>query len=147
MQLHVALGGEAGDDNEEDEDTSDEEFTLDKNAEDGASDSGSASDSDVGEDEDEDEGDFEDGEGEEQDVALDDVESVDEDAVPRQKIEIDNTVRLTAFLLFIYSIENISSGRPRAHPRNHPARPVPPMDRDARAHIPQHHRRGRRRRP
>ncbi|KAJ7364911.1 eukaryotic rRNA processing protein EBP2-domain-containing protein [Mycena albidolilacea] len=94
MQLHVALGGDAGDDNEEDEDTSDEEFTLDKNAEDGASDSGSASDSDVGEDEDEDEGDFEDEEGEEQDVALDDVESVDEDAVPRQKIEIDNTVAL-----------------------------------------------------
>jgi rRNA-processing protein EBP2 len=97
MQLHVALGGEAGDDNEEDEDTSDEEFTLDKNAEDGASDSGSASDSDAGEDEDEDGGDFEDEEGEEQDVALDDVESVDEDAVPRQKIEIDNTVRITAF--------------------------------------------------
>ena len=52
-----------------------------------------------GEDEDEDDGEGEtlensDGDAEEEHIALDDVDSVDEDAVPRQKIEIDNEVRV-----------------------------------------------------
>ncbi|KAJ7081867.1 eukaryotic rRNA processing protein EBP2-domain-containing protein [Mycena belliarum] len=89
MQLHVTLGGEG---DEDDVDSSDDDFTPDKNVEDGSDaereGSGSASDS-ADEEEDGDEG-----EGEEEDIALDDVESVDDDAVPRQKIEIDNTVAL-----------------------------------------------------
>ena len=41
--------------------------------------------------------------GDEQDqIALDDVESVDEDAVPRQKIEIDNEVRVSPFAKCAY---------------------------------------------
>ncbi|KAJ6460396.1 eukaryotic rRNA processing protein EBP2-domain-containing protein [Mycena vitilis] len=92
MQLNLTLGGDApggeGDD-DDDEDTSDEEFTLDKNADESSGGEGSDSDEDEGDFEDEDE----DVKGEE-DVALDDVESVDDDAVPRQKIEIDNTVAL-----------------------------------------------------
>ncbi|KAJ7250027.1 eukaryotic rRNA processing protein EBP2-domain-containing protein, partial [Mycena haematopus] len=93
MQLHLTLGGENEAENGDDEDTSDEEFILDKNAGEGSG--VESSDSEEGDDEEE----FEDDEGEdveegEADVALDDVESVDEDAVPRQKIEIDNTVAL-----------------------------------------------------
>ena len=41
--------------------------------------------------------------GDEQDqIALDDVEYVDEDAVPRQKIEIDNEVRVSPFAKCAY---------------------------------------------
>ncbi|KAJ7133592.1 eukaryotic rRNA processing protein EBP2-domain-containing protein [Mycena epipterygia] len=89
MQLHLTLGGDEvgeGDGDEDDDDSSDGEFTLDKNAEEGSDGEGS----DSGDDE-ENEEDVEEGE---EDVALDDVESVDDDAVPRQKIEIDNTVAL-----------------------------------------------------
>ncbi|KAJ7740259.1 eukaryotic rRNA processing protein EBP2-domain-containing protein [Mycena maculata] len=86
MKLHLTLGGGEGE--EEDDDSSDEEFTLDKAA---ADSDGEGFDSE-GDDEHE-EGEEDEEEGEE-DVALDDVESVDDDAVPRQKIEIDNTVAL-----------------------------------------------------
>ncbi|KAJ7184336.1 eukaryotic rRNA processing protein EBP2-domain-containing protein [Mycena filopes] len=95
LQLHVTLGGDVGDEGDEDsDDTSDEEFTLGKNGEEASDGEGSDSDSDGDEGEFEDEGEEEEGVDGDGDVALDDVESVDEDAVPRQKIEIDNTVAL-----------------------------------------------------
>ncbi|KAJ7464751.1 eukaryotic rRNA processing protein EBP2-domain-containing protein [Mycena galericulata] len=91
MQLHLTLGGdeagEEGDDN--DDDSSDGEFTLEEAGGEVSDGEGSDSDFEGGEEDEE-----EDEEGEEDDVALDDVESVDDDAVPRQKIEIDNTVAL-----------------------------------------------------
>ncbi|KAJ7647044.1 eukaryotic rRNA processing protein EBP2-domain-containing protein [Roridomyces roridus] len=90
MQLHAVLGGDEDEDDEEDS-----SFTL-ENAADTADDNGgseSEDGSDAGEDGEEDEDEGEDSE-EEEDVALDDVESIDDDAVPRQKIEIDNTVAL-----------------------------------------------------
>ncbi|KAJ7701372.1 eukaryotic rRNA processing protein EBP2-domain-containing protein [Mycena rosella] len=90
MQLHVTLGGE-GEGDDDDDDSSDGEFTPDKNA-DEASD-GEGSDSEDGEGG-EDVEDWEDADEGDEDVALDDVESVDDDAVPRQKIEIDNEVAL-----------------------------------------------------
>jgi rRNA-processing protein EBP2 len=40
-------------------------------------------------------------------VALDDVESVDEDAVPRQKIEVDNTVRSQKLLYVAHTDVNV----------------------------------------
>ncbi|KAJ7043104.1 eukaryotic rRNA processing protein EBP2-domain-containing protein [Mycena alexandri] len=93
VQLHLTLGGDAeGKGDGDSDDTSDEEFTLEKNGGEASDGEGSGSDSEG------DEGEFEDDEdeeeGQDEDVALDDVESVDEDAVPRQKIEIDNTVAL-----------------------------------------------------
>jgi rRNA-processing protein EBP2 len=84
-------GGEGGEDESNNEDSVSEEekgeegvgALSDEPSEDGddfEDDDGAASESLAGEEE-------------EDAVALDDVDSVDEDAVPRQKIEIDNTVR------------------------------------------------------
>ncbi|KAJ6583946.1 eukaryotic rRNA processing protein EBP2-domain-containing protein [Mycena vulgaris] len=75
MQLHLTLGGDEAGDDEDDDDSSDGDFTLDKNADEG-------SDSEDGEEGEDDGGRCRRG-GE--DVALDDVESVDDDAVPRRK--------------------------------------------------------------
>ncbi|KAJ7225960.1 eukaryotic rRNA processing protein EBP2-domain-containing protein [Mycena pura] len=87
MQLHLTLGGDSGQpagvrEGDDEEDSSDEEFVPAENASEGES---SEEDAD------------EEGEGTangDEDVALDEVESVDEDAVLRQKVEIDNTVAL-----------------------------------------------------
>ncbi|KAJ7050878.1 eukaryotic rRNA processing protein EBP2-domain-containing protein, partial [Mycena amicta] len=79
MQLHLTLGGG-------DESSDDEEFVPPQD-----DDSDSQSQDVDAEDLDEALGSDEE---EEEDVALDEVESVDADAVPRQKIEIDNTAAL-----------------------------------------------------
>lgn len=99
-----ALGGEE-----------DEEWETDEDAE-GAAGSESGKDSEVDEEEDEEEDDKEDAGGlgqegaaaesasdndEEDEIALDNVDdSVDEDAVPRQKIEIDNKVFVVIIIFF-----------------------------------------------
>ncbi|KAG6872015.1 hypothetical protein C0995_013893 [Termitomyces sp. Mi166 len=96
-QLNLALGedGEDGSDDEEQD-------------EDGASDAGeeesdAASDVEAGSDaedegqegsEDEEDGEEDGEDGEEEDILLEDVEHLDDDAVPRQKIEINNKVAL-----------------------------------------------------
>ena len=93
----------AGDDDdspadEEDEGEDDEKLGVEIDEEDEISgDEGDEDENEASEDEDENENEEEE-EGAEGDedvkVALDEVESVDEDAVPRQKIEIDDKVRL-----------------------------------------------------
>ncbi len=74
-EVEAESGNESADEHEE----AKEEEEQDQNAEEND-----------GEDEDEDE-------DEDEGIALDDVESIDEDAVPRQKIEINNTVLSTTF--------------------------------------------------
>lgn len=66
-----------------------------------------------------------------EDIPLDDVdESVDEDAVPRQKVEIDNKVR-TIFLFCIFSPKQSTTiDRSRANSGNYPIRSLTSLDRD-----------------
>jgi rRNA-processing protein EBP2 len=75
-----AFSGEGMDDSQEEESDKDEEGDGDGDGE--------------GDDEEDEFKGISDGAVEQNDIALDDVESVDEDAVPRQKIEIDNEVRV-----------------------------------------------------
>ncbi|KAF7331657.1 hypothetical protein MKEN_00045400 [Mycena kentingensis (nom. inval.)] len=82
------LGLAAGDDDEDSEE--DEEFEPPQNDESGSESEEVVDEEDMDSGDDDEEGDEED----EQDVPLDEVESVDADAVPRQKIEIDNTAAL-----------------------------------------------------
>ena len=102
-----ALGSTENDDQESDEDEEDEDENMDgeeddeeDNEDDGegtSSKSGELEKSNQKEGDDDDE-DVENGEEEnweEDGVALDDVESVDEDAIPRQKIQINNKVPFT----------------------------------------------------
>ncbi|PBK65813.1 Ebp2-domain-containing protein [Armillaria solidipes] len=85
-----ALGGDDESDSDgEDENGSDEEDVEGLDQE-------NDSEEDEEEEQEADEDDVEDdeGDGEEDDIALEDVEDVDDDVVPRQKIEIDNHVAL-----------------------------------------------------
>ena len=67
-------------------------------------------------------------------VALDDVSSVDEDAVPRQKVVIDNKVRPSRILLACSNCRTHihsrlhSSGCPPTHSGNNQARLLPSLD-------------------
>ena len=84
-----------------------------------------------------------------EDVDLEDVSSVDEDAVPRQKILINNAVcTLHLFiqrssLTFLILISPDCTG---AHSRHHKARWLT-VDRDSGRHLRPDNRRGRKRRP
>lgn len=85
-----SLGGDDESDSEgEDENGSDEEdvegLDQENDSEEDEEEEQEADEDDVKDDE---------GDGEEEDVALEDVEDVDDDVVPRQKIEIDNHVRV-----------------------------------------------------
>jgi len=107
-----ALAGESGSEDEDEVEgkeggsgVEDEDSDVEV---DGASDS-EHNDEDAEEDEDDDdsEGEGDDDElDQEGDVLLEEVDSVDEDTVPRQKIEIDNKVRLQVFMLLISSLKN-----------------------------------------
>ncbi|KAA1474755.1 eukaryotic rRNA processing [Dentipellis sp. KUC8613] len=86
-QLGILGGDEEDEDEDEGEEGSEEGGGVDDDDDD--------DDEDVSADEEEDEhAEGEDDEEEEEDVALEDAESVDEDAVPRQKIEVNNKIAL-----------------------------------------------------
>ncbi|KAK0434612.1 eukaryotic rRNA processing protein EBP2-domain-containing protein [Armillaria borealis] len=85
-----ALGGDDESDSEgEDENGSDEEDVEGLDQE-----NDSEEDEEEEQEADEDDAEDDEGDGEEEDVALENVEDVDDDVVPRQKIEIDNHVAL-----------------------------------------------------
>jgi len=91
MQLEALAGEEGGDEEESDE----EDVSEDEEA--GENDEGSDDDDD--DDEDEDENEAEDNEKKvPADVAVDDADSVDDDAIPQQKILVDNKVALDRIL-------------------------------------------------
>lgn len=83
-----SLVGDDDDDSEEEAEGSDEEAVENSDAENDNEEVDSAG-SEAGLDADE---------TEEEDIALDDVESIDDDAVPKQKVEIDNEVRSCSHL-------------------------------------------------
>ena len=99
---------------DEDDAESDEESSLEIDEEDrGEKGEGSESENEGSEDGDGDEGEEED-EGADVEVLLDDVETVDEDAVPRQKIEVDDKVYIFVQLQG-HSTDIHFLGRPRTN--------------------------------
>jgi len=137
VQLHLALGGD-----EDLESGSD----VDVEAEAGEGEAGESDGSEDDEHEEEVDGDEQ---QEEEEVALDDVDSVDEDAVPRQKIEIDNKV----CHFFCYPNWLFYLFHPRcldcfgANSRRHPTRPVHFVDRNSNVILSTTNRGRRQRRP
>lgn len=71
-----------------------------------------------------------------EDIALDDVESVNEDAVPRQKIEIDNEVRFFLPRDMYQMLKFKDLGCSTANSRVHPARSLLILDRNLGPCIP-----------
>ena len=96
-QLESLIGDEDEDDSEGEEalDNSDAEFEENDDDDDEVEEAGSEVELDADE-------------TEEEDIALDDVESIDDDAVPKQKIEIDNEVRVTWFFVYFHTTNMFS---------------------------------------
>src|SRR6267154_950941 len=105
-QLHMLSGAAAGDESEDDENAE----RVPENEE-----------PEHEEEEEEEEG---------EEIALDDddVDSVDQDAIPRRKVQVDNKVCL--FSLFTFARLILSVDRSRTHTGYHQIGPISSMDRD-----------------
>ena len=82
----------------------------------------------------------EEGSGEDEGIALDDddVESVDQDAIPQRKVQVDNKVHPspTPVHWLAQSYFSAWAGCARTHTGHHQTRRITPMDRDVDCFIP-----------